>query len=195
MRAALDAAAASEFVDTAPEGWHTRLGAGGMGISLSGGQKQRIAIARALVKQPKVLLLDEATSALDASSEALVQTALFHLTASRTTLVVAHRLSTVVNVRRLGGGGCVRSSCMRPSWRPIPYARPLSPLSLARPTRSPSVQAAEWWRLGPMPSCWRRGGLLPPWQPIRRLAQTGVVVRGSWAPAARARRDTWRRVV
>ncbi|MDZ8275001.1 ABC transporter ATP-binding protein [Microbacterium aquimaris] len=93
LRAALDDANATEFVDRLPEGWHTLVGE--RGARLSGGQRQRLAIARALVRDPRILLLDEATSALDPESEELVKKALDRLMEGRTTLVVAHRLSTI----------------------------------------------------------------------------------------------------
>jgi subfamily B ATP-binding cassette protein MsbA len=87
------AAAAHDFLAALPQGYATPLGPSGS--RLSGGQRQRVALARALLRDPRVLLLDEATSALDAENEALVQQALARLRAGRTTLVIAHRLSTV----------------------------------------------------------------------------------------------------
>ncbi len=99
VRAAADAAAASEFLDRLPEGFSTFLGE--KGVRLSGGQRQRLAIARAILRNPAVLLLDEATSALDAESERLVQQALDRLMAGRTTLVIAHRLATVLKADRI----------------------------------------------------------------------------------------------
>ena len=98
-RKALEDANAAEIVDALPDGWHTMVGP--RGARLSGGQRQRIAIARALVRDPRVLLLDEATSALDSQSESLVQAALGVLMAGRTSLVVAHRLSTIRNADRI----------------------------------------------------------------------------------------------
>jgi ABC transporter fused permease/ATP-binding protein len=110
VRAAARAANAEVFVDAFPEGFDTLVGE--RGVRLSGGQKQRIAIARAVLRDPRVLILDEATSALDAESEHLVKEALDRLMEGRTTIVIAHRLSTVIDADRvvvLDGGRVVQS--------------------------------------------------------------------------------------
>jgi subfamily B ATP-binding cassette protein MsbA len=95
VEAAARAAAAHDFIQRLPKGYNTMIGE--QGVKLSGGQRQRLSIARAMLKNAPILLLDEATSALDTESERQVQAALTQLMAGRTTLMIAHRLSTVRN--------------------------------------------------------------------------------------------------
>jgi ATP-binding cassette subfamily B protein len=99
IEAAARAAFAHDFIALLPQGYDTMVGEGG--VTLSAGQRQRIAIARALLRNAPILLLDEATSALDAESETLVQKALGRIMETRTTLVIAHRLATVMRADRI----------------------------------------------------------------------------------------------
>ncbi|WP_041076100.1 ABC transporter ATP-binding protein [Bacillus sp. OxB-1] len=108
--AAAKAANAHDFIESLPEGYDTKVGE--RGVKLSGGQKQRIAIARVFLKNPPLLILDEATSALDLESEALIQDSLDRLVHDRTTLIVAHRLSTITHADKIfviDGGQLVES--------------------------------------------------------------------------------------
>ncbi|MBF4694471.1 ABC transporter ATP-binding protein [Fusibacter ferrireducens] len=99
LNEAVKMAYADEFIQALPEGFETQVGE--RGVKLSGGQRQRIAIARALLRKPQILLLDEATSSLDSHSEVVVQKALNNLMYGRTTLVIAHRMSTIVDASKI----------------------------------------------------------------------------------------------
>lgn len=99
VRAAARGASIDRFIEAMPDGYDTRVGE--RGLKLSGGEKQRVAIARTLLKDPPILILDEATSALDSRTEAAIQATLETIERGRTTIVIAHRLSTVVNADRI----------------------------------------------------------------------------------------------
>ena len=129
IRAACEAAYATEFLLRLPQGFDTPLGE--RGVKLSGGQRQRLAIARAVLARRPILLLDEATSALDAESERVVQLALDRLMAGRTTLIIAHRLATVVGADRiivLDGGVAIAEGTHASLVRDDPLYRRLAAL-------------------------------------------------------------------
>ena len=143
VRAACEAAYATEFLARLPHGFDSELGE--RGVKLSGGQRQRLAIARAVLARRPILLLDEATSALDAESERTVQLALDRLMAGRTTLIIAHRLATVVGADRiivLDGGVAIAEGTHASLVRDDPLYRRLASLQfgldLAPGAKSPS---------------------------------------------------------
>ena len=143
VRAAADAAFAAEFIEALPDGYDTELGEGG--VRLSGGQRQRVAIARALLCDPRVLLLDEATSSLDAESEHMVQQAIARLAVGRTTLVIAHRLATVIGSDRiivLDQGRVVASGTHGELLERSPLYARLAELQFASATRAAEELAA-----------------------------------------------------
>jgi ATP-binding cassette subfamily B protein len=129
VREACEAAFASEFIARMPRGFDTELGE--RGVKLSGGQRQRLAIARAVLARRPILLLDEATSALDSESERMVQLALDRLMSGRTTLIIAHRLATVISANRiivLDGGVAVAQGTHATLVRDDPLYRRLASL-------------------------------------------------------------------
>ena len=131
--AAARAAAAHDFIERLPQGYETRVGVGG--ARLSGGERQRVSLARAFLKDAPILLLDEATSSLDAESEQLVQEALGTLMRGRTTLVIAHRLSTVRAadlIVVMEAGRWSRPAPTTPSWRGRRLCAPAAPADRRR---------------------------------------------------------------
>jgi ATP-binding cassette subfamily B protein len=144
VRDACEAAYATEFLDRLPQGFDTQLGE--RGVRLSGGQRQRLAIARAVLARRPILLLDEATSALDAESERMVQLALDRLMAGHTTLIIAHRLATVISADRiivLDGGVAVAEGTHASLVRDDPLYRRLAELQFGASGRVDAAVSAE----------------------------------------------------
>jgi ATP-binding cassette subfamily B protein len=142
VRDACEAAYASEFLERLPHGFDTQLGE--RGVKLSGGQRQRLAIARAVLSARPILLLDEATSSLDAESERTVQLALDRLMTGRTTLIIAHRLATVVGADRivvLDGGVAVAEGTHATLVRDDPLYRRLASLQFGFEALGPKDEA------------------------------------------------------
>jgi ATP-binding cassette subfamily B protein len=142
VRDACEAAYASDFLTRLPQGFDTELGE--RGVKLSGGQRQRLAIARAVLSRRPILLLDEATSALDAESERMVQLALDRLMAGRTTLIIAHRLATVISADRiivLDGGVAIAEGTHATLVRDDPLYRRLAALQFG--LEAPSGAAGQ----------------------------------------------------
>jgi ATP-binding cassette subfamily B protein len=144
VREACDAAYATEFLGRLPQGFETQLGE--RGVRLSGGQRQRLAIARAVLSRRPILLLDEATSALDAESERVVQLALARLMSGRTTLIIAHRLATVIGADRivvLEGGSLLAEGTHASLLRDDPLYRRLAELQFGSGNESDAQATAD----------------------------------------------------
>ena len=144
VRDACEAAYATEFLARLPQGFDTQLGE--RGVKLSGGQRQRLAIARAVLARRPILLLDEATSALDAESERMVQLALDRLMTGRTTLIIAHRLATVIGAQRiivLDGGVAIAEGTHASLVRDDPLYRRLAELQFGASAQTGAAATVE----------------------------------------------------